>query len=139
MNQNITTEVKNRVILFIGGSTQFITEAQEQMIFSPQATVAGGCKIDGNFLNLSSISRIIGRDEYYAQNPNKRPANEYQTFDGGFHESLGAIRRAEVHKKGLESMVVGMKKYIESNRYQGTQAPIELLKMMENKLTETSV
>lgn len=132
---NLDSGVKDRVIMFIGGGTQFITGGQETMIFSQQATIAGGVRIDGNFLSLSSISRIISRDEYYNQHPEKRPPAEYKSFD---HQEFGNIRNGLVHKEALESMVRGMKGYIESDRYQGTQAPKDLLKMMENRLEEFS-
>lgn len=41
-------------------------------------------------------------------------------------------------KEVIESMVRGMKRYIGSSNYQGTNAPLELLSHMEKRLEEVS-
>lgn len=127
----LTNKVRDRVIVFNDGSSKFITREQEEMLFSPAVVNYGSARIDGDYINLKSISRVISIEDYYSQFPAKRPAAEYSEFD---HKAFSEIRKGRVRKSALESMIEGMKKYIASDRYQGTSKPLELLKMMESRL-----
>lgn len=124
--------MKDRVICFMGGGVRLITKEQEAFLFSQEVTRKGSATIEGDFINLSSIARIIDTEEYYREHPNMRPAPEMPKDLP--YLSPGEIRRGNVRREGLVSMIRGMENYIASDRYQGTDKPKELLAMFERKL-----
>lgn len=148
----LSNDVRDRVILFFGGSHKFITQAQEAALFSEAASSAGSCRIDGDFIALSSIARVCSLAEFYEQNPSKRPAPEYTLFT---KDSGKSTWRETRRKEGIESMIRGMEKYISSTPenpssvcpcgcgkkayYQGTTAPLETLKHMKEKLAAVTL
>ena len=125
-------EFRDRCIVFFGGNFKAITQSQENALYSPQATAAGGCRIDGDFIALSGIARTCLLKEFFDQNPNKRPAPEYPRHEGKLL-APGSWKETK-RKSGIESMIRGMKKYIASDRYQGGKAPLEFIEKMEKRL-----
>ena len=124
--------MKDRVICFMGGGVKFITSEQESFLFSQEVTRKGSATVEGDILNLSSIARIIDTEEYYREKPNMRPAPEpIKDFP---HLTMGEIRRGNVRRAGLESLIRGIENYIASPRYQGTNKPKELLVTFKRRL-----
>lgn len=77
----ITVDVKTRVVLFIGGGEEFISEDECDAIFKLSGTLVKGCKLkNGNWINFASIARIIEIEEFYQQFPKKRPEYERDTY-----------------------------------------------------------
>lgn len=124
--------MRDRIIVFIGSGTQIITREQEAAIFSSEVTKRGSISIDGNYINLSSIARIIGLEEYYREHPNMRPAPK--PSDTFLHLTMGQIRKGNVRREALASMIRGLENYIASSRYQGTNKPLELLSVFKSRL-----
>lgn len=70
----LSTDLKTRVIIFFDRGHKFITQQQEDQLFQLSAgTTQKGIKIDGDYIAFSSIQRVVSRDEFYQQFPNKKP------------------------------------------------------------------
>ena len=70
--------------------------------------------------------------KYYETYPDKRPpvTNRLKELPGmGFSGIIANSRET-----ALKGMIKGIKYYINSDKYQGTEAPKELLEMMEKRL-----
>ena len=88
--------------------------------------------VDGNAIKVRNIAEVMTISKYYESYPDKRPQriDEFKNLDGmGFG---GVI--ANSRETALKGIIKGLKRYIESDKYQGTEAPKELLKVAEQRL-----
>lgn len=69
----LTTEIKDRVLVFFGKGHKFISSKQETAFLEESNTSARGITIDGDFINFSSVAKIIPLNEFYNENPELRP------------------------------------------------------------------
>ncbi len=122
--------MKKCVIMTYSG-IHYIVEEEKALNISSLAP-DGEVMLDGNLVKYKNISDIISLDKYIESFPDKRPQyfDRYKNIESyGFD---GTIK----HAKGdaLKGMIKGLKNYISGDQYQGTNAPLELLEKMENKL-----
>ena len=129
------------IILFHDKSKKYISHKAYEMIMSQ---IMGGVEklnIGGNLIAFSSIAKILSVEEYEKEYPREvvRKLDEFKTEP--------VLRTELTHRKGLEGMIKGLKRYIGSTKqnpiigfhgekcwYQGTEKPLELLKEMESRL-----
>jgi hypothetical protein len=131
---NVSTNVSTHIIVFKDGSKKFINEKAYRFIWEESLKESSIIHIGGQLINLHSIKTLSSLDEYYAQYPNEKPRENFKDWTGkGFAEIINGSGN-----KALEGMIKGLKKYISSNQYKGTEAPLELLKLMEKKLNLTN-
>ena len=103
----LTTKVKNSIIIFIDGSKKSITsEVAEKISLLPPG--AGQIDIDGSFIKLHSISKILTLEEYYNQYPSERP-KQYDLKE----EYVSHIQNPT--PKARNSMLKGLKQYCDEN------------------------
>lgn len=135
----LSTEVKNTVIIFHDGSRKFITNRQADIVISQSTTAAKGIKIDGSFIAFSSISKILTLQEFYNEYPDERPPetqNKVFTTPAGdmLDRVISPLKLKQQRIRAFEQMIKGIKKYIDSDKNQGTGKPEILLAHMERKL-----
>lgn len=90
-------------------------------------------EIDGSILKVKNISDILTIEKYHETYPQRTPGRELPEFNKLPGMGMEGIIKNS-HETAIKGMVAGLKKYISSDRYQGTEAPLELLKQMEKKL-----
>lgn len=91
--------------------------------------------VGSQMINLKSIKVMQSLEEYYNQYPDQRPP-QYDDFKQRIQEDqgiLGTINKFKDNKKALKEMIKGLEGYINSDHYQGTEAPKELLSIMNTK------
>lgn len=119
----ISTELKQNVIIFKDGSNKWITDPVYQQLIS----LGEGEKftVDGNLYDYNMISKVLSRDEFYKE----YPENELPMYP-----TLKTYNVPIKHdrKRALGCMIRGIKSYINSD-YQGTDAPKEILKKWERR------
>ena len=110
---NPSIQVKNRVIVFHDKTAKYITQQEETFLFSQEVTNRGmgriGKENDYEIVNLKNIAKIISSDEYHRLYPEKT-STEYRNFS--IEQPFKWERQ---NKRGLEEMVKGIEKYIDSD------------------------
>jgi len=131
MTNELSTEVNKFMMLFVDGSKKGITQKQYDNIKQLMDAGIKGVEIkDFGYIAFHSISRMLDINEYYKIAPEEeRPAPKLKELK---YET--PIRNLENYKEGLKGMIKGLESYIFSTKYQGTQAPVEILKRLEKKL-----
>ena len=71
--KKLTTEVKDRVLVFFGKGYKIITMRQENAFLEESNTSARGIEIEGDYVNFSSVAKTISLDEFYNERPELRP------------------------------------------------------------------
>lgn len=139
MNQ-LSTDVKNQVIIFHDKSKKFVTKQQAEVVINQSTTAAKGIKIDGSFIGFSSISKILSLQEFYNQYPDERPApTAHQDFTGTgdiLNRILTPIQINAKRIRAVDQLIKGLQKYINSDKNQGTKKPEALLAHMQERLTQ---
>ena len=130
-----STSVATHIIVFKDRTKKFINEKAYKFIWDKSVKGEQMINIGGTLINLYSITQLTSISEYYSQHPEERP-KEIKTYKQieqgkGFSGIISASR-----KEALQGMLKGITKYIKSDQYQGTQAPLELKKQMELRLAE---
>jgi|TARA_R100000501_G_C2589266_1_gene89862 hypothetical protein len=71
---NISTEVRDCVIIFHDGAKQFVSAAQAETILR-QSTQPGarGITVNASYISFGSISKILTIEEFYSQFPSEIP------------------------------------------------------------------
>ena len=127
--QNLQFLNQNWVIIFYDNSHKFITEIEANLIFD---TKDKSIIIRGAYITIGAISKIISKNDFYQEYPKHKPVPSYPKLPPPLGVA-GIVVSTKVRRQ-IESMIAGMKKYLEENS-KGTSAPIELLKKMEARLT----
>jgi hypothetical protein len=132
----------NQIIIFHDGGHQEITEKQLDQINQISVTNEKRFRLNGKPVALSSIARILDIQDFYNQFPKKRPAQKLPEFKSLPKNSYKALSDPKYYttrrKRALEGLIKGLKQYINSSRYKGTDKPKELLARMEFQLTKIS-
>ena len=125
----LSTQVKNRVIVFHDKTAKYITEQEEAFLFSKAVTDRGlgriGTKDDYEIVNLKNIAKIISSDEYSRLYPDKT-STRYEDYTGR------TFKWEEQDDRGLREMAKGLRKFIEKGGTTGKAE--ETLRKMELKL-----
>jgi len=137
----MTINSATHVILMKDGSKKYLNKKAYDFMWRKIEEGASEILMGGNLISMASVAQLMSLDEYYTQYPKDRPAqlNEFK------FETV--VKNATTHRKALEGMIKGLKRYIASTPenpvnpngcmpcwYQGTKAPLELLEKMEAKL-----
>jgi hypothetical protein len=77
---NLSTEIRDCVLLFHDKTYKFITKTQEDAFYAQSVTIAKGIKIDGKFVAFSSVSRTMELEDFYMSYPEHRPEAPRDTF-----------------------------------------------------------
>ena len=110
---------EKKVIVFMGGGYNIITQEEENIIM--QASTTGGlkgCKLkSGDWVTFSSISRIIGENKFYEENPKLRPSQVSNQFDENYAEytKSGSSQIRKPTKRARELMLEGLAEYCRQN------------------------
>ena len=126
------------ILVFIDGSKKYINKKAYDFIWKEMANGKDIIGVAGQMINLKSIKIMQNLEEYYDQYPKERP-QVYDDFKQKIQEDqgiIGTINRYKDNKRALKGMIKGLEGYINSDRYQGTNNPKELLSLM--KLKEAS-
>lgn len=118
---------KTYAIITYAGTHHLIDNDQEFKLRSlkPGSTIY----LDGNRITGSNIAEVLTIGKYYETYPDKRPIYKdvYKTAEGLGMDGIVNTSR----DNALASLKKGLKKYINSNNYQGKDAPKKLLNRME--------
>lgn len=89
-------------------------------------------EIDGSLVKIRNIAEVMTISKYYETYPGKRNdyVERYKELPGMGME--GIIRASR--ESAIKGIIKGLKNYISSNRYQGTEAPKKLLALAELRL-----
>ena len=126
------------ILVFIDGSKKYINTKAYDIIWNSMAKGQDIIGLGNQMINLKTIKVMESLEEYYNQYPKERPP-VYDDFkqkiaeDQGF---AGIINKHKDNKKALKEMIKGLEGYINSKRYKGTNAPKELLALMNNALNK---
>jgi hypothetical protein len=138
------------VVIFHDKSKKFISQAAHDAIWNMSSTGSEKLRLGDNMISFSSIAKILTLKEFYTQYPDERrkldekAQIEYKNFNGlGYRGIIDSCKTTFA----IESMIRGLKEYISSTPekpvclngtdkawYKGGEEPLELLKLMENKL-----
>lgn len=121
----ISTEVKRNIILFKDGSQKWITDSVYQQLV--EMSEGGKFTVDGNMYDYNMINKVLSNEEFYKEYPQNQPPVY------NFLEDLGVKFIKHDRKRALEKMIEGIKGYISSEQYRGTEAPKEILKSWERR------
>jgi len=122
-----TTEVSTHAIIFKDGSKKFINEKAFNIFWNQAEQGRTEVLIDKTIISIPAIAKLIPIDEFYTEYPNQK--NDYIPL-------FRAEERKAYGRRALEGLATGLKKYITSEQYQGTDSPKELLSLMEKQLTQ---
>ncbi len=122
--------MKTHYIITYTGSHYGITAQQENKLQTMKST--SKLDIDGNTVIVSSIAEVMTREQYYKTFPDKRPPSLdiYKDQEGMGMEGIISASR----KDALKGLFKGLNSYINSDKYQGTKAPIELRNKIQIRL-----
>jgi hypothetical protein len=133
---NLSTEVKESVIIFFDGSRKFVTKNQADFIITESTGSKKGIVIDGSFRTFSSISKVLAISEFYQEYPEEQP-NLIQRWEEP-REYISIEKKAWSKTKWLKGLIAGLKEYIDEkggieNCNQWTR---ETIAKWENRLLE---
>jgi len=138
MNQQlIPDDPKTHVIITYSKGIYFITQKQNERIGT--LGLDSEIIIDGNTVKLRAISEIQTVEKYNELNPTKN-INTHYSDNSEYNKILkekkswSTDRYIRESKNALQGIIKGLKRYINSSNYKGTEKPKELLKHMELKL-----
>lgn len=123
----ILITVLSHVVVFMDGSTMDITEKAFEAIMSVDPDTKA-VNIKGQRIALSSISKILTRDEYYEQYPDKRPAQPMPTVS----EAIGWDRivagdlpnyTPEKRERARAGLMKGLQRFIDKQKAEGIATP----------------
>ncbi len=120
------------ILIFKDGSKKYLNQKGYDVIWSKLEAGKKEILLNGSLISFSSISKILSLGEYFDQYPNERPfyQDRYKDLAGLGYE--GIIKSVPCQR--LEQMIIGIKRYINSDRNQKTGYPEELLAIMEGRL-----
>jgi len=123
-----STEVKESLILFNDNSKVWITKEQYLDVFFTDKNEHFIIKDTGTRYNMATVKKIFeNAEEYYNEYPDQRPVNRELIQIAPVEKKFGS-------KRAIRGIINGLKNYIASSDYKGTQVPKELLRHWENKL-----
>jgi hypothetical protein len=123
----VSTAVLSHVVVFMDGSTMDITEKAFEAIMSVDPETKA-VNIKGQRIALSSISKILTRDEFYEQYPDRKPAQPMPTVD----EAIGWDRlmagdlpkyTPEKRERAKEGLMKGLQRFIDKENARGIPTP----------------
>lgn len=121
---------KTHAIITYTGVHYLITPEQHEAL--KQLRLEGDIKIDNNTIKARNIADILTIQKYYETYPDKRPplVDRYKNIQGMGME--GIVKNS--HTKMLEQIAKGLRKHIGSKNYQGSDAPLTLLRMATTRM-----
>lgn len=138
--KKLTTEIKDRVLVFFGKGHKVISSKQEMAFLEESNTSARGITIDGDFVNFSSVAKIISLNEFYNENPDLRPSRSgtMNNYTYSSKEHLGIRRYDKYSTRPLELMREGLFGHIQRSTWKGTgkRPAQEILETMDRRITE---
>lgn len=126
----LTTEIKSRVIILMNKSKIPITKHQEDLLLEATTTNNPIIRINGHVINLHTITEI----KDYVEEATVEQQSNFR--DESYFNSFRVVDESSNSEKAIKGIIKGLKEYIASNQYQGTNNPIELLSKAELKLQE---
>lgn len=121
------------VILFKDGGKKYLNKNAYDVIWGEISTGKKEILINGSMISVAMIGELISIEEFYQQHPDERPEIRYPEMPG--IGARGVIVR-ETNIKNLKSIEAGLQRYIDSDKYQGTKAPLELLLLVQTRILE---
>ncbi len=118
-------DVSTHVIIFKDKSKKFINQKAFDIFWREAEKGKTEVLINKTIISIPSIAKLISVSDYYNQYPDER--NSYIPL-------FEVKEKKQYNRNALRGMTEGLRKYIASACYQGTNNPKELLALMENKL-----
>ena len=104
MNQ-LSTEIKNQVIVFHDKSHKFITQAQASLIFQASGTNAKSITTPAlGMITFSAIAKVMSIDDFYTEYPQHReeqPRDLFKEMYSNQQIRQPSTRAGELIKKGF--------------------------------------
>ena len=125
-----TEEVKSRVIILMNKSKIPITKRQEELLLEATKTNNPIIRINGHVINLHTITEI----KDYVEEPVVQQQSNYR--DESYFNSFRVVCETKDPKRAIKEVLSGLRQYIASDKYCGTNAPIDLLSKGEAKIQE---
>jgi len=119
-------------IITYSGAHYLLTADQEEAL-RPKS-LDESIELEGSIIPVRSISEIMSIGKYYETFPNRKPIpmDRYRELPALGFDGVISISRAGA----VKGIIKGLKNYIESDKYKGTEAPKKLLEMAEKRLAE---
>lgn len=119
MSNEITTEVKNYIIVFFDKSKLWITQGDYDVLQAaysdPDAKMV---QLGSSTYNLSGIDKILTMEEFYEAYPDQRP-DPLSSKNFEKPDDVPDYRGEKLSRNGLASMIKGMQGAIEEFRANG--------------------
>lgn len=116
------------VIIFHDKSQKFINQNQHNAIFKAHSNPnVKTIEIDRSMYFIASMSKILTLEEYYIEYPDKKPERK---FENQFTKYEGVEQMAN-SKNGLESLIRGLKKFIDESFVETPKAQEHLDRMIK--------
>ncbi len=128
----LSTEQKNKVIIFHDGSKLFITSQQEELIYQISGTPTKHIRIDGNMYAFSTMAKIIDLKDYYDQYPEQRPETREEIKIETDNRTLEQI--AESSKENYQGLLKGLKQFIDEEITKGV-TPKHAIELFNSKVS----
>jgi hypothetical protein len=131
--------MNTHAIIFHDGSKKLISQQAYDAIWSLSGDGKEKLRLGDSLISFSSIAKILPLSEFYDQYPKERqPQRNVFQFNGGIEEPTllegKKFNPLEYGDKCLKEMIKGLKKYIASDKYKGSEETLELLHSWEKKL-----
>jgi hypothetical protein len=122
---NLTTNVKNHVLITYSDSHHFITQQQHDVLVN--TPIEGMIKLEDGTIQCKNIAEILTLEKYYETYPKKRPEH-YNEPDPNWKERQEAMKKESLfdqvsgNKKSREAFIRGLKKTIATLEAEGSKA-----------------
>lgn len=88
MTNQLTTNPKTHIVIFHDRSEKSITQREADALFQAREDFV---RVDGQVINLKSVSKVLTISEYYQQYPEKRPPQTSRS-NGGYSEEVAKYK-----------------------------------------------
>jgi hypothetical protein len=126
----LSTLTKEYIIVFQDGSKKWITRKAYDALVRFEGDASSKLRIEGNIYKWNDIKKVLNKEEYYREYPENAP--QTFTLDRVEQVMFGNTERI-TSERAITGIIAGLKRYISSSDYKGTQAPHELLKKYEKR------
>lgn len=129
MKTQLINEVKNYVMVFHDSSYKFITAKQAEYILEQNGSIKG-MQIDGCYITLSSIAKLLPINEFYDQYPDKQPEYRKEFVFDAQENYLSLDEQLKFNEERKYKFLQGLNEFIENKKKQGEEA-LEARKILE--------
>ena len=120
----LSTTVYTAILIFKDGSTKWVTDNVYNQLL--ELGDDGKFLIEGGMYDIKNVAKVLTKEEYYREYPDNVPPI--------YTKQILEVTKRMPTKRALQCAIQGIKDYISSSDYRGTDAPKEILRSWEHRL-----